>query len=132
MTSISGYAAIFNNIDSDGDILLKESISNIDDLCNLYWQHKLNHQIGKIESMRQDHIGLFIKATIWDDAPKALTIAKSIRTHRTTGLSIGFIPLETKMIHGKKIRIIKLLRLIEISVVSKPANHLSQIKAISY
>lgn len=132
MISICGYAAVFNNVDSDKDVILKGAFSNLNDRFNLYWQHNLKQQIGQIDSIKEDHRGLFIKASIWDNLLLSKQINKTIRNHEVTGLSIGFKPLETKMICGKKIRLITRLHLVEISVVTRPANPHSQIRKISY
>ena len=132
MISIFGYAAVFNNIDSDRDVILKGALCNINDQFNLYWQHNLKWQIGKIESIKEDNKGHFIKASIWQNLAHSKQINKAIRNHEITGLSIGFKPLETKMISSKKIRLITRLHLYEISLVTKPANHQSQIEKISF
>jgi len=131
MTSIYGYAAIYNNIDSDHDVILKGAVSNLHEQFYLFWQHDLKQKIGNIEAIREDDRGLFIKANIWNNHPDAKQINSLIRNHIVTGLSIGFKPLRTKIIKSKRMRLINLLHLYEISVVTNPANILSQIQILS-
>jgi len=132
MTQISGYATIYNFVDSDRDVIIKGSLSNANDEFYLYWQHDLNHRVGKINSLYDDERGIFIKAEIFNHHPNSHAISKAIREHKVTGLSIGFKPLATKLVKSKKIRIIKQLKLFEISIVTFPANELSQIRSISF
>ena len=98
----------------------------------ILFQHKSDKAIGIATVMYIDHKGLYIEADIYDKE-----IAPKIREKILRGFSIGFIPKEVEFRDGDgKLldpindniwasdvkRIIKEVDLVEISVVSVPAN----------
>src|SRR5699024_11709804 len=72
--TISGYAAIFNNIDKSGDMLLKgcfsKSIqergpeSSANDKIIMLWMHDMHEPIGRITLLQEDEKGLYFEASI--------------------------------------------------------------------
>ena len=74
--TISGYAAVFNNRDKAGDILLKgcfaKSIqdrgpeSQANDKIIMLWQHDQHEPIGRISVLKEDDRGLYFEAVIDD------------------------------------------------------------------
>lgn len=73
---ISGYAAIFGNIDKAGDMLIKgcfsksiqdrgpESAAN--DKIIFLWMHDMSEPIGRLTALREDERGLYFEAVIGD------------------------------------------------------------------
>ena len=72
--TISGYAAVFNNVDNAGDMLIRgcfsKSIrergpeSNANDKILLLWQHEVDEPIGRIVKLIEDDKGLYFEAEI--------------------------------------------------------------------
>lgn len=121
--TFSGYAAIYGNVDFDGDVIergaLKEVVRNGDGKVVVLWQHRQGDPIG-VADVTEDSKGLkFEGALVLEDPTarraRAHMIAKSVR-----GMSIGFDTLKDEIREG--IRYIKELRLWEISLVTFGAN----------
>ena len=120
---IEGYGSIFNNIDLHGDVILRgafsESIS-----CNpkvkLLWQHDPNCPIGVITEIEETDVGLYIKAVLNLDIPKAKEAYVMIKSGIIDGLSIGFEAEECSVVND--VRYIEKAKLWEVSIVTFPAN----------
>lgn len=129
--TFSGYAAIFGNVDFDGDVIergaLKEVVRNGDGKVVVLWQHRQGDPIG-VADVTEDSKGLkFEGALVLEDPTarraRAHMIAKSVR-----GMSIGFDTLKDEIREG--IRYIKELRLWEISLVTFGANPVAGVDAV--
>ncbi|ETO16227.1 phage prohead protease [Reticulomyxa filosa] len=123
-----GYACTFNNQDDVGDIILPgafaETIRSQSHLV-LLWQHDQKEPIGYITKFKEDLIGLYIKKFIMQlkRAAYALIAAGVIK-----GLSTDY--LIEDYFHDGTIRYIKKIKLIEISVVTFPANRQAMIEDV--
>ena len=126
---IKGYASMFNNKDSDGDIITKGAYSktlqeNSERIAFLY-QHNMNQPIGKPLSMKEDERGLFIEAKISDSS-----LGKDVKTMVTEGIlkefSVGFIPIKEEQ-GAANVNYIKEIKLFEFSLVTLAANPLAQV-----
>jgi len=72
--TISGYAAVFGNIDKASDLLVKgcfaKSIqergpeSNANDKIAFLWQHDMNEPIARITVLKEDDHGLYFEAIV--------------------------------------------------------------------
>lgn len=149
----SGYAAVFGNVDSCGDIILPGAFSKDLDwfLENgaICWQHDWNTPIGRPIEAREDTKGLFVRGSLVDttageDARK-LMLAGIVRK-----LSIGFSPLEEERITPANLpsflggdvdpddslnamkwgRALKRIKVFDVSPVTIPANELAAISAV--
>lgn len=122
-----GYASVFNIEDYYNDIILngafRETIKNKSDIA-LLWQHDQDNIIGKIDRLEEDYVGLYVEGQILVD--KNNNIYNFIKNNIINGLSIGYRVKETEF-DEKGRRIIKSIDLMEISVVSFPANKFSNI-----
>ena len=125
-----GYASIFNTVDNQQDIVSPNSI-NIDDVKNapLLWQHDVKKPIGKIIDAYIDDIGLFIYCKIIKDMFYGKEAYFAIKNNVIGGLSIGYTinncEYRNDIEDSGKIRILKDIKIVEISVVSLPANELT-------
>jgi uncharacterized protein len=116
---VKGYASMFNNVDSDNDIITKGAYSktlqeNSERIAFLY-QHNM---------MKEDDKGLFIEAKISDSS-----LGKDVKTMISEGIlkefSVGFIPIKEEAVGG--INHIKEIKLFEFSLVTLAANPLAQV-----
>lgn len=131
--TISGYAAIFNNRDKAGDILLKgcfaKSIqdrgpeSQANDKIIMLWQHDQHEPIGKISVLIEDEKGLYFEAVI-DDVERGNQAIKQLESGTLNQFSIGYSYVWEKCEYDQErdAFIVKEVVLYEISVVSIGCN----------
>ena len=133
--TFEGYGSIFNNVDSYGEKVAPgafgESLARHQREGTkplMLWQHNSDEPIGVWENLAEDGKGLkgtgkFELETARGREAHALLKAGAIR-----GLSIGYRELEAEP-DGNN-RILKKLDLMEISVVSFPANRRANVTAV--
>lgn len=133
--TISGYAAVFNNIDRDGDKLLRgcfaKSIadrgpqSNAKGKILLLWQHEASNPIGQITELREDEKGLYFEAKI-DEIAEGDRAILQLESGTLNQFSIGFSYVWEKCYwddqDGVEFLAVGEVKLYEISVVSIAAN----------
>lgn len=135
----SGYGAVFGNVDSHGDVLLKGSFAKT------IKAHKaagtmpamlLNHNpmslpIGVWTSMSEDDFGLKMEGRLIDTAV-GTDVYKLMKASALRGLSIGYIAREVT--YGRKEsdprRVLKSVDLIEVSALVFQSNALAQVTAV--
>ena len=115
----SGYASVFDVLDSHNDVILKGAFKKIGDMP-LLWQHEINNPIGKIISAKEDDFGLFIEGFITKKTKKAKDAIELINQGILSSLSIGYFVNKKEERGG--VNYISDLELKEISLVSIPAN----------
>ena len=116
----SGYASIFNKIDSHKDIIVDGAFSETNEKVKLLWQHDPKEPIGMIDSISQDATGLFVKARLLFAVQRAKEAYALLKEGIINGLSIGYTPLKFK--RTKNNRILYKVMLWEISLVTFPSN----------
>lgn len=141
---LSGYGAVFGNVDHGGDIIERgafaESLAkHAEDgtMPAMLWSHDTWSPIGGWKSVTEDSRGLVVSGCLWvegndenatpvPDAAKAYNIARS---NSLKGLSIGYIAtvVTWEDVDGERIRTIKKAELLEISVVVFAMNELATI-----
>lgn len=137
----TGYGSVFGNIDLHRDVIMPGAFAKSLDnhksrgtLPAMLWQHSMRDVVGIYESMDEDDHGLklagelFIKDSI-PEADKAYTL---MRRKAVTGMSIGFnIPKGGEEYNKEKnIWEIKEVDLVEVSIVTWPANPEAQIESV--
>lgn len=137
---VSGYASVFGVIDLHGDIIapgaFRKTIAERVPAgkIKLLNSHiaSAEHTIGTIVDAREDEVGLFFRAELSSTA-----LAQEIRTKMNEGhlgaASIGFDIIDAvwEERDGEMIRVIREVKLYEISVVPFPANEMAGIRAKS-
>ncbi|MDR1494474.1 MAG: HK97 family phage prohead protease [Rickettsiales bacterium] len=124
-----GYANVFNVEDSQGDIVLNGAFSKtLRDARNikLLFQHNPKDVMGQITLLREDVLGLYVEGRIHLEDQLGKNIYRYIQNDLLNGLSIGY-SVNDSSIDGRGRRLIKSLTLLEISLVSSPANRFSKI-----
>lgn len=129
--SFTGYASIFNTTDYNNDIIISGAFkSNLTNDIKLLWQHDTKFPIGIITSIIEDSKGLFVSGDIILDVKKGLE-AYSLLNHKIiNGLSIGYKVMDSFMDEILGIRYLKQLLLLEVSIVTIPANPEARIHKI--
>ncbi len=121
-----GYGAVFDNIDSYGDVILKgafqESLKELTPaLC---YQHWMSDVIGVIDEAFEDDKGLYIKCRIPKSHRQGGDVAALIKCGGLKEMSIGYVELDVTRdkINGEEIQYLQKVKLYEISVVTHAAN----------
>lgn len=125
--TISGYGAVFGNVDSHGDIIQKGAFLEAmqGNMPKMLWQHDTDQPIGVWDEMREDENGLMMRGRISRKASKGAEIAELVEMGAIEGLSIGYRVEDYSMKDNN--RILTKLELWETSVVTFPSNKLANI-----
>lgn len=122
---VSGYASVFNVVDSYNDAVVKGAFANsIKDFKSgkkpkLLWQHDTNIPIGIIEEIYEDEYGLFVKSQLILDIPKAKEIYLLLKSKAIDGFSIGYKIKDSYL--NNNIKYLTDIDLMEVSIVTFPA-----------
>jgi len=129
----SGYASVFNGLDSYGDTIekgaYKNTLINRDRPVQLRWNHS-GPVIGKFTEMYEDENGLFVEGELTKGHSVAEDTAALLRHQAISGLSIGYSVSDYEM--DGVIRKLKDIKLYEISIVETPADnnaHITNLKS---
>jgi hypothetical protein len=128
---ISGYGAVFGNVDGGGDVILpkafdgsieKSRASNM--RPKMLWQHDPGQPIGVWDTMSSDTRGLFMQGRILADVSKGRDALALLRAKAVDGLSIGYRTIDSEMKENDlgMIREIKEAEVWETSIVTFPMN----------
>ncbi len=124
---IDGYASVFNVIDSQNDLIERGAFENVSsEKVKLLWQHDIAKPIGIVKTIYEDSYGLKIEAEINNKILCGMEAIELIKQGAVDGLSIGFCAKEFDY-NNQGIRIIKKIDLMEVSIVTFPANRSASI-----
>lgn len=121
-----GYAAVFNNVDLQGDIIVKgafeKSLSKKSPAdIMVFYQHDVHSMpIGILKSIHEDEKGLFVDVQLPLKNTRSRDVAALIEVGGLRKFSIGFFVLDTEEKDG--ITLLKELDVFDVSVVNFPAN----------
>ena len=126
---VIAYAAVFGNIDSYNDIIVKGAFTNTlkkeGKRVAVCWQHDMRKPIGKLISIKEDDTGLLVEFLISrSEEDVAVKIEEGIISEMSIGYSTVAFDYNTK----DEIRTIKEARLYEVSLVTRGANEEAKIK----
>lgn len=121
----AGYASKFNGVDSYGDTILPgayaQTLSNRQRPIQMRWNH-FGPVIGKWTKAVEDDHGLYVEGELTPGHSVADDVYALMKHGAVNGLSIGFrIPPGGSAKDGK-LRQLKRIDLVEISVVEEPAD----------
>ena len=134
----SGYASVFDNVDSYGDIVRKgafvESIGEWEakgKMPPILWNHDPSDPIGVYTKMQEDDKGLFVEGRLLiDDVPRAKQTHALMKAGVIDGLSIGYRVKEYLYNVDEEVTELIKLSLREVSIVTFPANPETRIEAV--
>lgn len=130
-----GYASTFGNVDRGLDVVMPGAfLETIAELMSsakagklpALWQHNSDMPIGSYTEFREDSHGLFVKGRL----PKSDTfvsgrVVPQMKVGSISCMSIGYSTLDYIIEAG--VRVLKKLKLWEISLVTTPMNPLAEI-----
>lgn len=134
----SGYASVFDNVDSYGDIVRKgafvESIGEWESkgkMPPILWNHDPSDPIGIYTKMQEDDKGLYVEGKLLiDDVPRARQTHALMKAGVIDGLSIGYRVKEYLYNVDEEVTDLIKLSLREVSIVTFPANPETRIEAV--
>jgi len=136
---IEGYASIFGNVDSYGEIV--EAGAFADSLVSakrsgrkvkMLYQHDPHQPIGVWDDLAEDSKGLYVKGRLLvDKSPKAAEVHGLLQEGALDGLSIGYRTIKAEPKEGKP-GIMSLLKLdlYENSIVTFAANERARVEVV--
>lgn len=121
---IKGYASIFGNIDSDGDVMDRgaytKTLQESKERVKFLWQHDMGMPLGKVMDVYEDEKGLPFEAKISDTE-----LGRDAKTLISDGVlnefSVGFMPIKVEK-GSDGYNHIKEVKLFEFSLVTLAAN----------
>ncbi|MGI4775419.1 MAG: phage major capsid protein [Janthinobacterium lividum] len=129
--TISGYVSVFGVADQDNDILIKGAFSGVESKnIKFLWQHDRSKPIGVINILTEDNYGLKVEAVINNNITFGKEAIELIKQGAVNSFSIGFNIISSNYNEIGQ-RIISAAELIEISIVTFPANNFAQIEGHS-
>lgn len=134
----SGYGSVFGVVDSYQEIVAPGAFSNSLEALKksgralpILWQHDSYTPIGSWTGLKEDDKGLYGDGDLWiEDAPNAKIAYRGMRAKAITGLSIGYYVLSSDYNEKTGIRTLNEVDLVEISIVTNPANADARIDAV--
>lgn len=125
-----GYASVFHVVDSAGDRIAPGAFTKSlaayraeNRLPPLLWQHDPKQPIGAWREIFEDSHGLFVRGALFvDDIPLAREAHKLLKENVVDGLSIGYRVLQSHRDQKSGVRVLTGIELLEISMVTFPAN----------
>lgn len=132
-----GYASVFDNIDEAGDRIERgafrqtlESFRQAARQPPLLWQHDVKQPIGALREIYEDASGLFVRGVLFtQDIGRAREAWKLMKEGVVTGLSIGYRARQSFRDEKTGARVLTDIELLEISMVTFPAN--TQARAVA-
>ena len=127
-----GYGSVFGNTDLGGDVVVKGAFSGSlaeykrnGSMPLMFWMHDPSRVPGKWLDMSEDDNGLYVKGEL-ADTPLGNEIHTLLKMEAVRGLSIGYQTLEADW-GADDTRLIKQVKLWEVSAVSLPMNPLAEV-----
>ena len=127
----SGYASVFNGVDSYNDTIIKGAyagtLQDREREIKMRWNH-IGPVIGKWTEIKEDDTGLLVAGELTPGHSLANDVAASMKHGAVDGMSIGYYVTDSEQ--KGKIRELKEIELIEISVVEEPADNSARVSEL--
>jgi len=133
--SFEGLASVYGNVDLGGDIVMpgafKEFVKTRDGSIRILDSHNTRAPIGK-GTVIDSHMGLVLKGTLNLKVSRSRDVHELMKDGIIDGLSIGFdiLPNGSEVRESDNVRLLKELKLWEISTVVFPMNQMATISAV--
>jgi uncharacterized protein len=133
-----GYASVFGVLDSYREIVapgaFTESLERIKSsgrTLPALWHHIASEPIGGYDELHEDARGLYVEGFLLkDDIPKARVAYVTMQRNIVTGLSIGYYVEAESWNEKDRILTLTKVDLVEVSVVTFPANGEARAEAV--
>jgi uncharacterized protein len=134
----SGYASVFGVVDAYNEIVaagaFTKSIKSIAETGRplpCLWQHLSSAPIGGYDKLEQDEKGLHVQGfLLTQEIEKARETHALMKRGIVSGLSIGYYVIEDSFNEKERIRTLKEVELVEVSVVTFPANSEARVETV--
>ncbi len=134
--AISGYGSVFGNVDLQNDVVeagaFADSIAELKASgrpLKMLWQHY--DPIGPWTEVAEDARGLFVSGLpLIDDVQQAREAYALAKAKVVDGLSIGYRVLDYNRNADTGVRHLKRLKLVEVSLVTEPANPMARVSSV--
>lgn len=125
MTTIEGYASLFDRVDLGRDVVLPGAFTQSlqrrrPGEVRMLWQHDAAEPVGVWTHMTEDRNGLRVRGFLLTEVNRARELASLITHGAIDGLSIGFRAIRARRDPTQKVRRISEIDLWEISLVTFP------------
>lgn len=123
VATFEGYGSVFGVKDSYSDIVEKGAFSESlksNGMPAMLWQHQTDMPIGVWVDAKEDNNGLMLRGELNLDVQSGREAYALIKQQAIKGLSIGFVTEAEEYVES--VRILKKVRLMEVSLVTFPAN----------
>jgi HK97 family phage prohead protease len=138
--SFNGYGSVFGVVDSYQEVVAKgaftESLGELQSKGRpvpVLWQHRSSEPIGAWSNLKEDDHGLWGDGKILLEAGAMEKRAyEHMKARTVTGLSIGYWVRESSYDEKTGIRTLTKLDLVEISLVTFPANDDARVEAVKF
>lgn len=120
-----GYGAVFGNVDQVNDVIQRGAFAETlakDGMPAMLWQHNSSDVVGVWTEAREDERGLYLKGELNLDVQKAREAHSLLKQKALKGLSIGYLTKDYSLDQTSGIRTLKKIKLLEVSIVTFPAN----------
>jgi HK97 family phage prohead protease len=138
--TFEGYGSVYGVVDSYQEVVSAGAFA--DSLAELnakqrrvpvLWQHRSDQPIGVYLELTEDDTGLFVKGQLLiNDVALAREAHALIKAGAVTGLSIGYWIRESSFDEKTGIRTLTKLDLVEVSLVTMPANDEARVEAVKF
>jgi uncharacterized protein len=138
--TFEGYGSVFGVEDSYGEIVaagafadsLKELAAK-GRVVPVLWQHRSDQPIGTYSELTEDDRGLYVKGSLLIAAVGQASEAHALlKAGAVTGLSIGYWVRESSFDEKTNVRTLTKLDLVEVSLVTFPANDDARVEAVKF
>ena len=122
---IKGYGSVFGNKDSYGDVVVKGAfLGSLAErgMPKMLWQHDRRQPIGSWTKAEEDDVGLYLEGRLNMDVQQGRESYALLKAQDIDGLSIGYRLKRWEYDEDEDIFYLKEIELLEVSVVSIPAN----------
>ena len=138
--TFTGYGSVFGVEDSYGEIVapgaFKASLAELKSKARVVpvlWQHRSAEPIGVYDLLEEDARGLKVHGTLLkDDVAQAREAHALLKAGAVSGLSIGYWVRQSTYDEKTGIRTLQQLDLVEVSLVTFPANDDARVEAVKF
>jgi hypothetical protein len=138
--TFEGYGSVYGVVDSYNEVVapgaFAESLAELNAKQRrvpVLWQHRSDQPIGVYSEITEDETGLFVRGQLLIDAVGQAAEAHALlKAGAVSGLSIGYWVRESSQDEVTGVRTLTKLDLVEVSLVTFPANDDARVEAVKF
>lgn len=134
--SFSGYASVFGGVDDYGDTIVrgafKDSLAERNSPVMMFFGHSPGRVLGKWTALQEDDVGLYVEGELTPGNTDSDNTLALLKHGALSGLSIGYnVPPGGSSMTDDGRRVLKQIDLVEVSIVSMPADSSARVDLTS-